>query len=160
MSKKLELDVIKVGDTGLSVRVVHQCESLRSKGKLYYRSPFSLRSNFNPELMPVDLYINGRDVDVDGLTVSRVFLSKADRDDMYAFIMEALEYINKKEREIVRMYELVGVICWYSDDGKLAISSSGVVDGRTTATSECIRTGRYIDIDMETGKPIDGVKME
>lgn len=97
MKKKLEIELMKIWDRGLAMRVLHQDESLRGKGVLYERGGMRIESATQPEIRFTRCYVKGSHKHLDAEPVFTVYPSQAERDTMHDFILEAIEYINCPE---------------------------------------------------------------
>ena len=161
MSKLLDLKLTKHGERGLSVEILHQEESLRSKGstvELYRRDGMTVQSKHIPDLTPETLYLKGTEKDEDFYTPQHFFASRSKRDKMHDFILEALEHINKDVPEIVRFYECIGIDLWYSEDRLKFYNGLKVFSSIVSSIYQ--KTGRYIDVDIKTDKPVGKVGVE
>jgi len=99
--KKLEIELVKIFDTGLAMRVIHQDESLRrlegSTTVLYYNKFYTFKSCNSPALESRSCYIRGDWYKDDRKISCFQYSSQSERDAMYDFIIEAMEHINNPE---------------------------------------------------------------
>lgn len=97
MKKKLEIELMKIWDKGLAMRVLHQDESLRGKGVLYERGGMRIESVTQPEIRRNTLYVRGKAHSFDSEVAARGYAFQVERDEMHDFILEAIEHINRPE---------------------------------------------------------------
>ena len=162
MSKLLDLKLTKHGVRGLSVEILHQEESLRASGEkpvtIFEQLGFRIISVAKPEMMFNALFLRGHNKDADFISPQYLFSTTEQRDKMHDFILEALEHINKDVPEIVRFYECIGINLWYSEDRLKFYNGLRVFPSIGNSTYQ--KTGRYIDVDIKTDKPVGKVGVE
>lgn len=162
MSKLLDLKLTKHGERGLSAEILHQDESLRASDEkpatIFEQMGFKIKSVSRPEMMFSTLFLRGSNKDADFISPQNLFSTTEQRDKMHDFILEALEHINKDATEVVRFYECIGTNLWYSEDGLKFYSGLKVIPSSGYARYQ--KTGRYIDIDIKTDKPVGRVGVE
>lgn len=122
MKKKLEIELMKIWDRGLAMRVLHQDESLRGKGVLYERGGMRIESVTQPEIRRNTLYVRGKAHSFDSEVAARGYASQTERDEMHDFILKAIEYINRPEPltfERLRKEAVPGVTILKDENGTL-----------------------------------------
>ena len=99
--KKLEIELVKIFDTGLAMRVIHQDESLRNRVDTdsipFSHKDMRLGSRKCPALHNKIVYLRGSVSQTDNDIAYNNYNSQSERDAMYDFINEAMEHINKPE---------------------------------------------------------------
>ena len=162
MSKRLDLKLTKHGERGLSVEILHQDESLRASDEkpatIFEQMGFKIKSVSRPEMMFSALFLRGGNKDADFISPQQLFSTTEQRDKMHDFILKALEHINKDVPEVVRFYERIGTNLWYSEDGLKFYNGHKVLPSYGSPTYP--KTGRYIDVDIKTDKPVGKVGVE
>lgn len=91
---KLKLELLKVFDKGLAMRILEQDESLREAELLYESNGFEMRSVGAPDLQDNTCYVRGNYKCCDKMTIFREYDSKEQRDQTYEFILEAQDFLN------------------------------------------------------------------
>lgn len=91
---KLKVELLKVFDKGLAMRILEQDESLRGVELLYESNGFEMRSVGAPDLQDNTCYVRGSYKCCDKMTIFREYDSKEQRDQMYEFILEAQDFLN------------------------------------------------------------------
>ena len=162
MSKRLDLKLTKHGERGLSVEILHQDEGLRTSYPdfvtIFERLELKIKSVARPEITSNTLYLRGSNKEADFIRPQHLFSTTEQRDKMHDFILEALEHINKDVPEVVRFYERIGTNLWYSEDGLKFYNGHKVLPSYGSPTYP--KTGRYIDVDIKTDKPVGKVGVE
>lgn len=116
MKERLKLEISKIGNYGLSIKVVHQSGDLKEKGIILSNGRKNIRIYNRPELTEDSLYLRGVDTGSDNCIVTRLYQTVKQRDEMYDFVSLGEKILNGKAEESLLRHSTLKITkgdCFY-----------------------------------------------